>query len=194
MVPLHSLAPRYLDSTVVAIADLKPTDWTCDIWSDVPLIPARSRLPLMCDAKFYRGSASPEPACTGAAAEISLPNRVGGLRTFTNTELRTGVRAGGCFHSMRLKSSCKQYSRELGKPEWVLYFSAFFQPIRIFGGPPAAITWATSLLPTRKLHPNLWGLPSVMALDTDQNINAMAAGLYAKSSAWTNAGARAGCY
>jgi MFS transporter, DHA2 family, multidrug resistance protein len=84
------------------------------------------------------------------------------------------------------------FAGALAKPEWVLTFSAFFHTIRIFGGTAGAIYMGHFLAQREKLHSNLLGL-HVVSGDwlTDQNIHAMTAGLYAKSSALATAGARA---
>jgi DHA2 family multidrug resistance protein len=80
----------------------------------------------------------------------------------------------------------------LAKPEWVLTFSAFFHTIRIFGGTAGAIYMGHFLAQREKLHSNLLGL-HVGSGDwlTNQNVHAMTAGLYAKSSGLLAAGTRA---
>jgi MFS transporter, DHA2 family, multidrug resistance protein len=84
------------------------------------------------------------------------------------------------------------FAGALAKPEWVLTFSAFFHTIRIFGGTAGAIYMGHFLAQREKLHSNLLGLHvSNGAWLTDQNIHAMTAGLYAKSSGVITAGARA---
>src|SRR5579864_2836778 len=84
------------------------------------------------------------------------------------------------------------FAGALAKPEWVLTFSAFFHTIRIFGGTAGAIYMGHFLAQREKLHSNLLGL-HVSSGDwvTGQNVHAMTAGLYAKSSGMAAAGARA---
>jgi DHA2 family multidrug resistance protein len=80
----------------------------------------------------------------------------------------------------------------LSKPEWALSFSAFFHVIRLFGGTAGAIYMGHFIAQREKLHSNLLGLHvSGGNWITDQNIRAMTAGLYAKSSGMAAAGARA---
>src|SRR4029077_17380072 len=80
----------------------------------------------------------------------------------------------------------------LAKPEWVLTFSAFFHVVRLFGGTAGAIYMGHFIAQREKLHSNLLGLHVGGGnWITDQNIRAMTAGLYAKSSSMANAGARA---
>ncbi len=84
------------------------------------------------------------------------------------------------------------FAGALAKPEWVLSFSAFFHTIRIFGGTAGAIYMGHFIAQREKLHSNLLGLHvSSGNWVTDQNIHAMTAGLYAKSSGISAAGARA---
>jgi DHA2 family multidrug resistance protein len=80
----------------------------------------------------------------------------------------------------------------LAKPEWVLTLSAYFHVIRLFGGTAGAIYMGHFLALREKLHSNLLGLHvSGGNWITDQNIRAMTAGLYAKSSGIAAASARA---
>jgi DHA2 family multidrug resistance protein len=80
----------------------------------------------------------------------------------------------------------------LAKPERVLTFSAFFHTIRLFGGTAGAIYMGHFIAQREKLHSNLLGLHvSGGNRITDQNIHAITAGLYAKSSGMAAAGARA---
>jgi MFS transporter, DHA2 family, multidrug resistance protein len=74
----------------------------------------------------------------------------------------------------------------------VLTFSAYFHTIRIFGGTAGAIYMGHFVAQREKLHSNLLGL-HVAAGDwlTNQNLQGMSSGLYAKSSATAIAGARA---
>ena len=84
------------------------------------------------------------------------------------------------------------FAGALAKPEWVLTLSAYFHTIRIFGGTAGAIYMGHFIAQREKLHSNLLGL-HVSGGDwiTSQNIHAMSAGLYAKSSGRAAAGARA---
>jgi DHA2 family multidrug resistance protein len=80
----------------------------------------------------------------------------------------------------------------LSKPQWILTFSAFFHTIRLFGGTTGAVYMAHFLADREKLHSNLLGLHVTLgSWITDGNLHALAAGLYAKSSGATAAGARA---
>jgi DHA2 family multidrug resistance protein len=80
----------------------------------------------------------------------------------------------------------------LAKPDRVLTLSAFFHTVRIFGGTAGAIYMGHFVAQREKLHSNLLGM-HVSNGDwlTGQNIHAMTAGLYAKSSGLATAGARA---
>ena len=88
---------------------------------------------------------------------------------------------------------CRRYSlAALAKPQWVLTFSAFFHVVRLFGGTAGAIYMGHFIAEREKLHSNLLGLHvSSGNWITDQNIHAMTAGLYAKSSGMAAASARA---
>jgi len=84
------------------------------------------------------------------------------------------------------------FAGALAKPEWVLTFSAFFHTIRIFGGTAGAIYMGHFIAQREKLHSNLLGLHVGNGnWITDQNVHAMTAGLYTKSSSMVAAGARA---
>jgi len=112
---------------------------------------------------------------------------------FYRTELLTGV--GQAFAFIGLVGCIVLqaiFAGALAKPEWVLTFSAFFHTIRIFGGTAGAIYMGHFLAQREKLHSNLLGL-HVSSGDwiTDQNVHAVTAGLYAKSSGMAAAGARA---
>ena len=80
----------------------------------------------------------------------------------------------------------------LAKPQWILTFSAFFHTIRLFGGTTGALYMAHFIAEREKLHSNLLGLHVTRgSWITDGNLRALAAGVYAKSSSATEAGARA---
>jgi DHA2 family multidrug resistance protein len=112
---------------------------------------------------------------------------------FNRTELLTGV--GQAFAFIGLVGCIVLqaiFAGALAKGEWVLTFSAYFHVIRIFGGTAGAIYMGHFVAQREKLHSNLLGL-HVSSGDwiTDQNVHAMTAGLYAKSSGIATAGARA---
>jgi DHA2 family multidrug resistance protein len=133
-------------------------------------------------------------ACTALAAWLnSLYTTAWAAQNFYRTELLTGVGQGfafiglvGCIVLQAI------FAGALAKPEWVLTFSAFFHTIRIFGGTAGAIYMGHFVAQREKLHSNLLGLHvSNGNWITDQNIHAMAAGLFAKSSGLATAGTRA---
>src|ERR1700684_3333306 len=84
------------------------------------------------------------------------------------------------------------FAGALANTEWVLTFSAYFHVIRIFGGTAGAIYMGHFVAQREKLHSNLLGL-HVSRGDwiTGQNVHALTAGLYAKSSDMATAGTRA---
>src|SRR5438309_1484092 len=165
------------------------------IWSAIPLIPLAFTAALLLRRKFDpRLLLAIGLACTAFAAWLnSQYSSTWGAENFYRTELLTGVGQGfafiglvGCIVLQAI------FAGALAKPEWVLTFSAFFHTIRIFGGTAGAIYMGHFLAQREKLHSNLLGLHvSNGAWLTDQNIHAMIAGLYAKSSGLLTAGARA---
>src|SRR5258708_73217 len=165
------------------------------IWSAVPLIPLAFTAALLLLRKFdSRLLLAIGLACTAFAAWLnSLSTTAWAARNFYRTELLTGVGQGfafiglvGCIVLQAI------FAGALAKPEWVLTFSAFFHTIRIFGGTAGAIYMGHFIAQREKLHSNLLGLHvSNGNWITDQNIHAMTAGLYAKSSGLATAGARA---
>ncbi len=165
------------------------------IWSAVPLIPLAFTAALLLLHKFdSRLLLAGGLACTAFAAWLnSLYTTAWAAQNFYRTELLTGVGQGfafiglvGCIVLQAI------FAGALAKPEWVLTFSAFFHTIRIFGGTAGAIYMGHFIAQREKLHSNLLGLHvSNGNWITDQNIQAMAAGLYAKSSGLATAGARA---
>src|SRR6266567_6247617 len=165
------------------------------IWSALPLIPIAFIAALLLLRKhdprllFAIGL-----ACTAFAAWLSSQYASAwAAENFYRTELLTGV--GQAFAFIGLVGCIVLqaiFAGALAKPEWVLTFSAFFHTIRIFGGTAGAIYMGHFIAQREKLHSNLLGL-HVSNGDwlTDQNIHAMTAGLYAKSSGLVTAGARA---
>src|SRR6266704_3240454 len=165
------------------------------IWSAVPLIPLAFTAALLLLRKFDpRLLLAIGLACTAFAAWLnSQYSSNWAAENFYRTELLTGV--GQAFAFIGLVGCIVLqaiFAGALAKPEWVLTFSAFFHTIRIFGGTAGAIYMGHFLAQREKLHSNLLGLHvSNGGWLTDQNIHAMTAGLYAKSSGLVTAGARA---
>ena len=80
----------------------------------------------------------------------------------------------------------------LTKPQWILTFSAMFHTIRLFGGTAGAVYMAHFVADREKLHSNLLGLHVTRgSWITDENLHALAAGVYAKSPGAAAAGTRA---
>jgi DHA2 family multidrug resistance protein len=165
------------------------------IWSAIPLIPLAFTAALLLLHKFdSRLLFAIGLACTAFAAWLnSQYSSTWAAENFYRTELLTGVGQGfafiglvGCIVLQAI------FAGALAKPEWVLTFSAFFHTIRIFGGTAGAIYMGHFLAQREKLHSNHLGL-HVNGGDwiTDQNVHAMTAGLYSKSSGMAAAGARA---
>ena len=166
------------------------------IWSALPLIPIAFIAALLAVAQ------TSTHACSSPSALLvrhSLPGCARSTRSawaaenFYRTELLVGV--GQAFAFIGLVGCIVLqaiFTGGLAKPEWVLTFSAFFHVIRIFGGTAGAIYMGHFIAQREKLHSNLLGLHvSSGNWITDQNIHAMTAGLYAKSSGMAAAGARA---
>ncbi|MGA2696817.1 MAG: hypothetical protein ABSE92_12195, partial [Terriglobales bacterium] len=133
-------------------------------------------------------------ACTAFAAWLNSQYTTTWVaENFYRTELLTGV--GQAFAFIGLVGCIVLqaiFAGALAKPEWVLSFSAFFHVVRLFGGTAGAIYMGHFIAQREKLHSNLLGLHvSTGNWITDQNIRAMTAGLYAKSSGAVSAGARA---
>src|SRR5216684_1443702 len=165
------------------------------LWSALPLIPIAFIAALLLLRKhdprllFAIGL-----ACTAFAAWLSSQYASAwAAENFYRTELLTGVGQGfafiglvGCIVLQAI------FAGALAKPEWVLTFSAFFHTIRLFGGTAGAIYMGHFLAQREKLHSNLLGL-HVSGGDwiTGQNVHAMTASLYAKSSGMAAAGTRA---
>ena len=165
------------------------------IWSAIPLIPLAFTAALLLLRKFDpRLLLAIGLACTAFAAWLnSQYSSTWAAENFYRTELLTGV--GQAFAFIGLVGCIVLqaiFAGALAKPEWVLTFSAFFHTIRIFGGTAGAIYMGHFLAQREKLHSNLLGLHvSAGNWITDQNVHAMTAGLYAKSSGMVAAGAGA---
>jgi MFS transporter, DHA2 family, multidrug resistance protein len=165
------------------------------IWSALPLLPVAFTAALLLLGKvdprllFAAGL-----ACTAFAAWLnSQYTSAWAAQTFYRTELLTGV--GQAFSFIGLVACIVlqgMFTGALAKPEWILTFSAFFHVVRIFGGTAGAIYMGHFIADREKLHSNLLGLHvSAGNWITDQNIRAMTAGLYAKSSGIAASSARA---
>jgi DHA2 family multidrug resistance protein len=165
------------------------------IWSAIPLIPLAFTAALLLLRKFDpRLLFAIGLTCTAFAAWLnSQYSSTWATENFYRTELLTGV--GQAFAFIGLVGCIVLqaiFAGALAKPEWVLTFSAFFHTIRIFGGTAGAIYMGHFIAQREKLHSNLLGLHvSAGNWITDQNIHALTAGLYAKSSGVGAAGARA---
>jgi len=164
------------------------------IWSAIPLIPLAFTAALLLLRKFDpRLLFAIGLASTAFAAWLnSQYSSTWAAENFYRTELLTGI--GQAFAFIGLVGCIVLqaiFAGALAKPEWVLTFSAFFHTIRIFGGTAGAIYMGHFIAQREKLHSNLLGL-HVSGGDwiTSQNLHAMIAGLYAKSSGMAAAGAR----
>src|SRR6266849_3997952 len=165
------------------------------IWSALPLIPIAFIAALLLLRKHDpRVLFAIGLACTAFAAWLnSQYASVWAAENFYRTELLTGV--GQSFAFIGLVGCVVLqaiFAGALAKPEWVLTLSTFFHTVRIFGGTAGAIYMGHFVAQREKLHSNLLGM-HVSNGDwlTGQNIHAMTAGLYAKSSGLATAGARA---
>src|SRR5216684_2292604 len=165
------------------------------IWSAVALIPLAFTAALLLLRKFDpRLLLAIGLACTAFAAWLnSQYSSTWAAENFYRTELLTGVGQAYAFIGL---VGCivlqAMFAGALAKPEWVLTFSAFFHTIRIFGGTAGAIYMGHFVAQREKLHSNFLGVHvSNGHWLTGQNIHAMTAGLYAKSSGLATAGARA---
>ena len=155
------------------------------IWSAVPLIPvafiAGFLLLRKLDPRLLLAAGL---ACTAFSAWLnSQYTSTWAAEDFYRTELLTGV--GQAFAFIGLVGCIVLqaiFSGGLAKPEWALTFSAFFHVIRLFGGTAGAIYMGHFVAQREKLHSNLLGLHVTSgAWSTVQNIQAMTAGLCAKS-------------
>jgi DHA2 family multidrug resistance protein len=165
------------------------------IWSALPLIPIAFIAALLLlrrhDPRLLFATGL---ACTAFASWMCAQySTAWAAENFYRTELLIGV--GQAFAFIGLVGCIVLqaiFAGALAKPEWVLTFSAFFHVVRIFGGTVGALYMGHFLADREKLHSNLLGLHvSTGDWITDQNIRAMTAGLYAKSSGIAAAGARA---
>jgi DHA2 family multidrug resistance protein len=165
------------------------------IWSAVPLIPVvfTAGLLLLCgfDSRLLLAAGL---TCTALAAWFNAQYTTAwAAENFYRTELLTGI--GQAFSFIGLVGCIVLqaiFTGALAKPEWVLTFSAFFHCIRLFGGTAGAIYMGHFVGEREKLHSNLLGLHvSGGSWITYQNLHAMTAGLYAKSSGMVAAGTRA---
>src|SRR5271168_4733270 len=165
------------------------------IWSAIPLLPLAFTAALLLLRKTDpRLLLAVGLACTAFAAWLNAQySTTWAAENFYRTELLTGV--GQAFAFIGLVGCIVLqaiFAGALAKGEWVLTFSAFFHVIRIFGGTAGAIYMGHFVAQREKLHSNLLGLHvSGGNWITDQNIHAMTAGLYAKSSGMASASARA---
>jgi MFS transporter, DHA2 family, multidrug resistance protein len=165
------------------------------IWSALPLIPiAFIAALLLLRKQDPRVLFAVGLGCTAFAAWIcSQYTTAWAAGNFYRTELLVGV--GQAFSFIGLVGCIVLqaiFAGALAKAEWVLTFSAFFHVVRIFGGTAGAIYMGHFLAIRERLHSNLLGLHvSSGNWITDQNIHAMTAGLYGKSSGMAAAGARA---
>jgi MFS transporter, DHA2 family, multidrug resistance protein len=164
------------------------------IWSAIPLIPLAFTAALLLLRKFDpRLLFAIGLACTAFAAWLnSQYSSTWAAENFYRTELFTGV--GQAFAFIGLVGCIVLqaiFAGALAKPEWVLSLSAYFHTIRIFGGTAGAIYMGHFIAQREKLHSNLLGLHVSGGWITQQNIRAITAGLYAKSSGTAAAGARA---
>jgi DHA2 family multidrug resistance protein len=165
------------------------------IWSAVPLIPIAFIAALLLSRRVDpRLLFAVGLACTAFAGWMcSQYTTAWAAGNFYRTELLVGVGQGfafiglvGCIVLQAI------FTGALTRPEWVLSLSAFFHVIRLFGGTAGAIYMGTFVAQREKLHSNLLGLHVTSGnWITDQNIHALTAGLYAKTSGMAAAGARA---
>jgi DHA2 family multidrug resistance protein len=165
------------------------------IWSAAPLLPIAFIAGLLLlrnlDPRILLAVGL---ACTAFSAVLNAHyDSAWAAANFYRTEMLTGV--GQAFSLIGLVGCIVLqaiFTGGLAKPEWVLTFSAFFHTIRLFGGTTGAIYMGHFIADREKLHSNFLGLHvSSGNWITDQNIHAIAAGLYAKSSGMAAAGARA---
>jgi DHA2 family multidrug resistance protein len=165
------------------------------IWSVVPLLPIALIAGLLLLRKLDpRILFAVGLTCTAFAAVLNAHyDSAWAAQNFYRTELLTGV--GQAFSFIGLVGCIilqAIFSGGLVKPHWALTFSAFFHTVRLFGGTVGAIYMGHFIAEREELHSNLLGLHvSSGSWITDQNIHAITAGLYAKSSGMAAAGARA---
>jgi len=161
----------------------------------VPLIPVAFTAALLLLRKFDpRLLFAIGLVCIALAAWLnSQYSSTWAAESFYRTELLTGV--GQSFAFIGLVGCVVLqaiFSGALAKPEWVLTFAAFLHTIRIFGGTAGALYMGHFVAQREKLHSNLLGLHVASGnWITDQNIQALTGGMYAKTSGVAAAGARA---
>jgi MFS transporter, DHA2 family, multidrug resistance protein len=165
------------------------------IWSAVPLLPVA-----LIGGYLLRRNLDPRIvfavglACTAFSAVMNAHyDSSWAAANFYRTELLTGV--GQAFSLIGLVGCIVLqglFTGGLAKPAWIMTFSAFFHTIRLFGGTAGAIYMGHFIAVRERLHSNLLGLHvSSGSWITDQNLHAMSAGVYAKSSGMAAAGDRA---
>jgi DHA2 family multidrug resistance protein len=165
------------------------------IWSALPLLPIAFIAALLLLRKtdprllFAVGL-----ACTAFAAWMcSQYTTAWAAESFYRTELLVGV--GQSFAFIGLVGCIVLqaiFTGGLAKAEWALSFSAYFHVIRLFGGTAGAIYMGHFIAQREKLHSYLLGLHVTSGnWVTDQNIRAMTAVLYAKTTGIATSGARA---
>jgi DHA2 family multidrug resistance protein len=165
------------------------------IWSALPLLPVALIAGLLLLRKLDpRILFAVGLTCTAFSAVLNAHyDGTWAAANFYRTELLTGV--GQAFSFIGLVGCLVLqgiFTRGLSKPQWILTFSAFFHTIRLFGGTAGAIYMGHFVAQREKLHSNLLGLHVGSGnWITAQNIHAMTAGLYDKSSGMAAAGARA---
>src|SRR6202161_697753 len=165
------------------------------IWSALPLIPIAFVAALLLLRKHDpRVLFAIGLACTAFAAWLNSQYTTTWVaENFYRTELLVGV--GQAFAFIGLVGCIVLqaiFAGALAKAEWALTFSAYFHVIRIFGGTAGAIYMGHFIAVRERLHSYLLGLHvSSGNWITEQNIHAMTAGLYAKSSGIAAASARA---
>ena len=165
------------------------------IWSAVPLLPVAFIAGLLLLNKLDpRILLAVGLACTAFSSVLNAHyDSAWAAANFYPTELLTGI--GQAFSLIGLVGCIVLqaiFTGGMAKPEWVLTFSAFFHTIRLFGGTAGAIYMGHFIADREKLHSNLLGLHVISGnWITAQNIHAMTAGLYAKSSGVAAAGASA---
>jgi DHA2 family multidrug resistance protein len=103
---------------------------------------------------------------------------------YYRTELLTGVGQSFAFIGLVATIILQAiFSGGLSKPQWVLTFSAFFHVVRLFGGQLGVAFMGHFVAQREKLHSNLLGLHVQRGnWTTTDNLQALTAGLYAKSS------------
>jgi MFS transporter, DHA2 family, multidrug resistance protein len=165
------------------------------IWSAIPLLPIAFIAALLLLRKSDpRLLLAAGLACTAFAGWLCSQYTIAwAAENFYRTELLVGV--GQAFAFIGLVGCIVLqaiFTGGLAKAEWVLSFSAYFHVIRLFGGTAGAIYMGHFIAEREKLHSNLLGLHVTSGnWITDQNIHALTAGLYAKTSGTAAAGARA---